>query len=88
MSTKNKNIKTRTTFGLLTDGFPNKQRDFFCYGYGYQWHLLIATPLMVFYWYDDITKEFENNTLNYNLSFKLTMITRALLVQSLSCIDF
>ena len=53
----------------------------FCYGYGYQWHLLIATPLMVlFYWYDDITKDIKNNTLNYNLSFKLTMITRALLV--------
>ena len=31
---------------------------------------------MMFYWYDDNTKEIKNNTLNYKLSFKLTMMTR------------
>ena len=43
---------------------------------------------MVFYWYDDITKEIKNNTLNYNLSFKLTMITRALLVSHYPIVEY
>ena len=49
------------------------------------WHLLIATSL------DDdsigmmiIQRRYKNNTLNYKLNFKLTMMTRALLVHSLS----
>jgi len=34
--------------------------EIFCYGYSYQWHLLIPTPPMVmFYWYDDDTKEIK-----------------------------
>ena len=63
--------------------------EIFCYGYGYQWHLLIATPpMVVFYWYDDDIKEIKNNTLNYKLSFKLTMITRTLLVTHYPVFDY